>query len=158
MKKILLLAIWVFLIPVLLAAQEQTIVTYQIDCPANVKAGDSLHLIVTASVSPGWYICAPVEINTLQGMQITQLQFYQLPTYLRRVPLQIPPPVQKNSFAVYQHGPIIFRQTFIVNTRTRADSIVLRGHFTYQACNERSCYPPVTEKFEKTIRIIKSER
>lgn len=129
-------------------AQEQTIVSYRVE---TVAAGDSVQVKVILNILPGWYIYAPVESNTMQGMQVTQLRFHPLPEgFKRKGRLQLPGIRQKGSYAVFEGSGIMLMQTFQVN---KAGTFSLKGKLTYQACNQQTCYPPVTEIIEEMIQV-----
>jgi thiol-disulfide isomerase/thioredoxin len=155
MNRIVLLIIGLFGCPMLMRGQEKTLVTYQLSCADTVNAGDSLRVSVTIHIEPGWYVYAPVNINKMQNMQLTQVQFGLLPPEFQRSGTVLVPEVkQKGSFAVYQGRNHTFIQTFAISKQAQSGSVMLRGKLTYQACNDRICAPPITEKFEKSIRLI----
>ena len=154
MKVIKFLRMGLLLFPLLSFGQGKTILTYGVTCLNTAKAGDSIQVVVTINIEPGWHVYAPLEVNKLQRMQVTQVQFGPLPAgFKRKGALLVPAAVQQGAYAVYKGENHRFIQTFLIDKKAQTLSIVLKGKLTYQACNDLTCYPPITEKFEKQIEI-----
>ncbi len=85
-------------------------------------------------------------------MQLTELRFDRLPVGVRSAgSMEIPNSHQRGSHAVYEGKNHRFRQTFVIDSSWTGQEVQFKAKLTYQACNERICYPPITEKFEYRI-------
>lgn len=123
--------------------------------PATLVAGSTADIIITAKIEPGFHI------NSHQpGAD------YLIPTILSLEPLanasfgDIAYPEPKmatfsfsdEALSVYENE-IILKSKVTLSDQFPGGAAVIRGKFSYQACNDQNCFAPMTEVFEIPFEV-----
>ncbi len=123
--------------------------------PSTVAAGRAAEIIVTAKVEPGFHI------NSHQpGAD------YLIPTILSFEPLPeasfgeiiYPEPklatfsFSEEALSVYENE-IVLKSKLTLSDQFPSGAALVRGKFSYQACNDQNCFAPTTETFEIPFEV-----
>jgi thiol:disulfide interchange protein DsbD len=158
MKRILsAIVVGIFFLSSASAMEATTVVAVRVIPPAEpIKAGEPAKLTIELSI-PG-----PYHINGNRPLQDylipTQLEFEPIPN-VRFGPVNFPDaeikklPVSDSPMAVYE-GTIKITAEIIPAAAIAKKQIVIRGRVRSQACDNRSCLPPVWQPFSLTIPVI----
>jgi len=125
-----------------------------------IQPGDSVRLTLRVNIKPDWHINAhkPLEAFLIP----TVLKLEALPAITWRESKYPEPKAVKFEFSdspllLYEKSVDITTQ-LAVSTDIKPGDYVLRGELSYQGCNDETCLPPTSEKFEITLKVIeKSE-
>ncbi|AXP80861.1 Disulfide bond corrector protein DsbC [Mariniflexile rhizosphaerae] len=126
-------------------------VSYTIDSPETVKAGEAFSITTTFSTQPGWYIYAPIDMNTAQGKIATNVSF-EVPAGLKEIGgLELP---NKPGFLdTYWGNDIRMSQKFQTCENVKPGKQTIKVNIIYQTCNDYICYPPVRKKIDVVVTV-----
>ncbi|MDZ7263758.1 MAG: thioredoxin domain-containing protein [candidate division KSB1 bacterium] len=159
MKKILSCCVALLLIVSLAFAQnpfEMKLVTVTGQLmPKTIAPGEVADIMVTAKIEAGFHI------NSHQpGAD------YLIPTVLTFEPLSnasfseiIYPEPKMATFAFSEEALSVYENEIILKSKVTlsrqfpAGAAVIRGKFSYQACNDQNCFAPTTEAFEIPFQV-----
>jgi thiol:disulfide interchange protein len=143
------------LVHTLAHSQDQSLLTYEISDPGQVKVGDTITFQVNLNLQPGWYIYAPTALNRTQDVQVMKLKFQALPALLSAcTELNMPLTRVNKSHEVFEGEVNEFSQRFVVNTDVQPGEYIMTAQLKYQACSNSICYPPVTEKINIPFTVL----
>lgn len=127
-------------------------VSYTIQAPESVKSGDVFTITTVFNVETGWYVYAPIAMNTAEGKIPTKVSF-KIPDGIKKIGgLELP---DKNEFFnTYRGSNIRMSQKFQVDKSVTPGKLMITARIVYQTCNDDICYPPVREKTDVAVRII----
>lgn len=91
-----------------------------------------------------YLIATKLDIETPSGMQVGPI------TYPRAVMRKLK--FSKNAVAVYE-GRAMLRFNLMVPAHYSGSSGEIKGKLRFQACNEESCFPPVTREVKMWLNV-----
>ncbi|HEX7009677.1 MAG TPA: protein-disulfide reductase DsbD domain-containing protein [Phycisphaeraceae bacterium] len=129
----------------------------------EAKPGDQRALALVLNIREGFHI-NPDSTQVAPGLIPTTVQVEQAPPSLRLGPLQWPAPHtitvnytgEPQSIPVYE-GRVIVYVPVTVDDAASAEPAPLRLGVRYQACNDRTCWPPRTQSIETALTIVPPE-
>ncbi|MEQ1896051.1 MAG: protein-disulfide reductase DsbD N-terminal domain-containing protein [Vicinamibacterales bacterium] len=148
------------LIAVLLLAQTAVIpanvVTWTLQQPRPVRAGEAVSLTLTATIAPGWHLYAMAQpeggpISTEVSLPATALATFARPIVASK-PATIVDPNFDLRVQLYSESA-----TFTLPLRVAATAPAGAHPFAvearYQSCNDVICLPPKAVRIETTLTI-----
>lgn len=126
-------------------------VSYTIDSPETVKAGEAFSITTTFSTQPGWYIYAPIDMNTAQGKIATKVSFEVLAGLKEIGGLELPN--NPGFLDTYWGNDIRMSQKFQIDDNVKPGKQTIRANIIYQTCNDIICYPPVRKNTDIVITV-----
>lgn len=128
--------------------------------PATAAPGETLEVPVRLEVMPAFHINA--EKPTFDYLVPTKLEWISKEFKVLGVEY---PAAERYTFEfspgkpidVYQ-GTVTIRNRFQVPRATQPGKVTLRGRLRYQACDNKTCYPPVTLNIDAPVEIVKSRK
>src|SRR5215510_12483522 len=155
MKKFLLLVI-LLMIPATLYGQSASDVNVSGSItPDKIKKGRVVRASVVMDIPKGlhvqsskpldkYLIATKLDVETPTGMTVGLI------SYPRALMRQLK--FSKNSVAVYE-GSATIRFTVTVPANYSGGSGDIKGKLRFQACNDESCFPPVTREVKMWINV-----
>lgn len=126
----------------------------------GVHPGEIIALALKLEIAPGWHINAPEQIDPF--IIPCSLEISESPDY-QTIDNYYPPaergkfPFSENELAFYA-GEVYLGVLFKVSDNIRPGKIKIRGHLTYQACDDTSCLAPETLPLEAELEIVSPEQ
>ena len=125
--------------------------------PVTAAPGSALEVPVYLNIAPGFHINA--EKPSADYLVATKLEWVSAELKLAGMTY---PPAEKHEFDyapgekvdVYQ-GDVKIVSRFAVPRNAQPAKLTLQGKVTYQACDNKVCYRPVTVPFEAAVEIVK---
>lgn len=123
--------------------------------PATVSAGQTAEIIVNAKVEPGFHINS--HQPSADYLIPTILSFEPLPKASFGEIIYPEPKLATFSFSeealsVYENG-IVLKSKLTLSDQFPSGAALVRGKFSYQACNDQNCFAPTTETFEIPFEV-----
>ena len=152
----LLSLLFVFLLPITLYAQSASDVNVSGSiAPDKIKKGRVVRATVVIDIPKGlhvqssrpldkYLIATKLDVETPSGMQVG--------------PVSYPRPVMRNlkfskgAVAVYE-GRAILRFNVTVPANYGGSSGEIKGKLRFQACNDESCFPPMTREVKMWLNV-----
>ena len=151
----ILVACWLLLNILSSEVEAQSIsgdpVSYTIEAPESVKAGDYFTIITVFNIEPGWYIYAPIDMNTTRGKIVTKVSFKVTDGFKKTGVLELPD--QSRFFDTYSGNNVRMSQKFQVEKSMLPNKQTIKANIIYQTCNDDICYPPVRKKIDIVITV-----
>ncbi len=121
-----------------------------------VHPGEKIGLALKLEIAPGWHINAPEQFD--EFLIPCALEISEAPDY-RVVEYYYPPPERgKFSFSeaelTYFVGEVYLGVLLEVPATVRPGKVKIKGSFTFQACDDRSCIAPETLPLEAEIEVV----
>lgn len=124
----------------------------------SVHAGQTAKLAVLAQIEPGYHIND--HKPSLDYLIPTRIEFDASPNF--KVESVVYPHGKPMKFdfldtpiSVYE-GEVRVGSLLKIESSAKPGSYVLRGKFTYQACNNYACLPPTSAPVEGLVRVVPS--
>ncbi|MDD7885411.1 protein-disulfide reductase DsbD domain-containing protein [Flavivirga sp. 57AJ16] len=127
-------------------------VSYTIEAPETVKAGDKFTISVVFNIKPGWFLYAPIEKNTVLGKIPTEVTF-KVPEDIKKLG-EMELLDETLFFDTYRGDGISMFQKFQVDKSVFSGKYIIKANVVYQTCNEDICYPPVRKKIDLVIVVV----
>ena len=126
-------------------------VSYTIKYPETAKAGEKFTITTVFNIESGWYVYAPIDMNTAMGKIPTKVSFKTLDGFKKLGGLELPD--EDRFFDTYRGNDVRMSQKFQVEKNMLPGKYTLKANVLYQTCNEDICYPPVTKKIDIVITV-----
>jgi DsbC/DsbD-like thiol-disulfide interchange protein len=122
-----------------------------------LRPGEKVTLNLTADMDPGWHVYA---LDQPPGSPVlaTQIIVPEDQPLVLAGDIDAPEPESKMDPAIgkrtdFYEGSASFTLPLRVNKKARGGKYSLEIAVRYQACNDRLCLPPHTQKIEASIQI-----
>ncbi len=136
-----------FISPVWAQEESKEPVSYSIQAPDKICAGEHFKITTIFDIREGWHVYALIDGNIGMGKSVTRVSF-KLPEGIKTVgPLQLP------KGAIYTGKGIQMTQKFQLAKEVPKGKLNIIVKIVYQCCNEEMCYPPVRKKVNITIEV-----
>lgn len=122
--------------------------------PATAKAGETVELVLTATVDPGYHAYGTLETTNVPVAFAAKKQ--QFGGLVADGKPSIPPGDKHEVFGIEQYPlPQVFevRQKLKVPQDAKAGAIAVSGVLDYQVCDENSCDPPGEASYRATLQV-----
>ena len=126
-------------------------VSYIIEAPETVSVGERFTITAVFNIEPGWYVYAPIIMNTAQGKIPTKVSF-KVPEDFKKID-ELELPNQRKSLDIYRGNNIRMSQKFEVDKNALLGRQTIKANVVYQTCNNDICYPPIRKKMDIVITI-----
>ena len=124
--------------------------------PGKAAPGATIDITITAEIEPGFHI------NSNKPNEE-----YLIPTIIKFEPLEnasygkvdYPEPklatfsFSEESMAVYE-GKVTFHTKLTLSDKFSPGKFLIKGVFSYQACNDQNCFAPAEESFEIPFEVV----
>ncbi|MGB6485175.1 MAG: protein-disulfide reductase DsbD N-terminal domain-containing protein [Candidatus Acidiferrales bacterium] len=124
-----------------------------------LQSGQKISLALTADIDSGWHVYAfpqppgspviPTEVTVPDGQALTLSGEIKPPKAIS----QVDPTVGKET-DLYENSVTFDLPLKVVSKKARAGKQSLEFDIRYQACNNRLCLPPRTDKVEVPVEIV----
>ena len=154
-KAEIIVVVWLLSILALLKIDAQTVsnspVSYSVRAPEEIKVGDMFTVDIIFSIRQGWYVYAPIEMNSTLGKIPTEATF-KTPECIVLVGALILPD-ENEFFDRYWGNDIKMSQKFRVEKCLASSKQTIMANIVYQTCNDDICYPPVRNEINIVITV-----
>ena len=138
------------------AAIPATAVTWTLQAPRPVRAGDAVSLTLTATIAPGWHLYAMAQPEGGPISTEVSLPANPLATFARPIVASKPATIFDPNFdmrvRLYSESAT-FTLPLKVALTAAAGTHPLAVEARYQSCNDVICLPPKTVRVETTLTI-----
>ncbi len=148
------------LVTLLLSAQAAAIpataVTWTLQAPRPVRAGDAVSLTLTATIAPGWHLYAMAQPEGGPISTEVSLPANRLATFARPIVASKPATIFDPSFEMrvqLYSDSATFALPLTVTAAAPAGAHPFAVEARYQSCNDVICLPPKTVRVETTLTI-----
>jgi thiol:disulfide interchange protein DsbD len=152
----LLPLLFVFLLPATLYAQSASDVNVSGSiAPDKIKKGRVVRASVVVDIPKGLHVQSSRPLD--KYLIATKLDV-ETPSGMKVGPISYPRPVMRNlkfskgAVAVYE-GRAILRFNVTVPANYGGSSGEIKGKLRFQACNDESCFPPVTREVKMWLNV-----
>jgi thiol:disulfide interchange protein DsbD len=152
----LLPLLFVFLLPATLYAQSASDVNVSGSiAPDKIKKGRVVRASVVVDIPKGLHVQSSRPLD--KYLLATKLDV-ETPSGMKVGPISYPRPVMRNlkfskgAVAVYE-GRAILRFNVTVPANYGGSSGEIKGKLRFQACNDESCFPPVTREVKMWLNV-----
>ncbi|MBX3462760.1 MAG: thioredoxin family protein [Planctomycetes bacterium] len=146
--------VWLLSLAAPLLAQDGRFTLTAAFAPAQAKPGDTVQLVLSASVAPGWHAYGAREgTNVPVALKPTRLQLAGLEL---AGPAVVPPGEPKTVFGVETFplpNEFVVRQPLRVPAGMAGGGVTVQGALDYQLCDANSCLPPAKATFTATLQV-----
>lgn len=158
MKKLLLPLLFVLLVATALQVNAQSSNDVTIDAsltPEQTKKGRTVQGTVVMNIPSGLHVQSSKPLDKF--LVATKLDI-ETPPGMRVGPISYPRAIMRNlkfskgQVAVYE-GRAIIRFTVVVPQNYSGGSVEIRGKLRFQACNDDSCFAPVTREVKMSLTV-----
>jgi len=152
----LLPLLFVLLLPILLYAQSASDVNVSGSiAPDKIKKGRIVRASVVIDIPKGLHVQSSKPLNKF--LIATKLDV-ETPSGMQAGPVSYPRPLMRNlkfskgAVAVYE-GRAMLRFNVTVPANYSGSSGEIKGKLRFQACNDESCFPPVTREVKMWLNV-----
>ncbi len=138
------------------AAIPATAVTWTLQTPRPVRAGDAVSLTLTATIAPGWHLYAMAQPEGGPISTEVSLPANPLATFARPIVASKPATIFDPSFDMrvqLYSDSATFALPLTVTAAAPAGAHRFAVEARYQSCNDVICLPPKTVRVETTLTI-----
>ncbi|HEX6810782.1 MAG TPA: cytochrome c biogenesis protein CcdA [Planctomycetota bacterium] len=123
--------------------------------PASAKPGDTVTLVLNATVVDGWHAYGTLEkVNIPVALAPKKLEL----AGLELVGAAQIPPGERHATAIGDSFPLpnefTVKQTMKVPAGMAAGDVTVKGALDYQICDENMCLPPTGAKFSAKLQVL----
>lgn len=123
--------------------------------PAQAKPGDTVQLVLSATVAEGWHAYGTLEqVNVPVALKPERLQLGGLEL---AGPAQVPPG-DRHETVIGASFPLpntfVVRQPVRVPATAKAGAVEVKGALDYQICDENRCLLPTKAAFAATLQVL----
>lgn len=136
--------------------QNNPIVSYTIEVPETVQAGEQFTISVVFNIQRGWYVYAPIAMNIDQGKIPTKVTFKLPEGFKKNGNLVLPD--SNRFFDTYRGNDVIISQLFQVDKKIQPGKQIVKAIIVYQTCNDDICFPPVSKEIDVVIIVNKKNK
>lgn len=159
MRGIFLIGLFLLSTGLVAADNSKSVVEAQIvSATDGVHPGTALKMAIVAQIAHGFHIndhkptldyLIPTEVKLDSARDIT----LESTVYPPGVPVKFA--FSDQALSVYE-GMLLVGTQFRVSKNLPPGSYVVKGKFSYQACNDHACLPPASVPLSLTIRVVDS--
>ena len=133
--------------------------TLAVDAPVSVAVGDPFAITVRLTPLPGIHVYAPgnpnyipvaIAVTPIAGLKVNPPVF-PAGQDLFFGPLKETVKVYSAPFAV--RVPLVLEARFRKGKIAASEDLTVRGTVSYQACNDRVCFPPQSAPFDARLSV-----
>lgn len=138
------------------AAVPATAVTWTLQAPRPVRAGDAVSLTLTATIAPGWHLYAMAQPEGGPISTEVSLPANPLATFARPIVASKPATVFDPSFDMrvqLYSEKATFTLPLTVAAAAPAGAHPFAVEARYQSCNDVICLPPKTVRVETILTV-----
>jgi len=119
---------------------------------ADVSLDHDLHVY-----APGAKSYMPIALVLDQNWKIMEAEaIYPMSTILFLKPIKERVPVYGGKFRITQDVRVIFDKTFL-NSLRETKTVTISGVLKYQACDEKTCFPPASVPVQWEVQVMQLE-